>query len=190
VQQGYLARNVIIVGAGEPGQRLIAKLEKSRGMELAIRGVFDDRRSRVPEAICGCEVLGTTDELVRFARRVVIDEVIITLPRSADRRIKGLIEKLSPLAVDLHLSAAPLAENFGVRDINYVRDVPLLGIVERPIKSWNAVIKWLEDKVLSDLLLAFLAPLMLLIALLIKLESRGPVFFNQERPHSPFAEPR
>jgi Undecaprenyl-phosphate glucose phosphotransferase len=180
-RQGYLARNVVIVGAGEQGAQLIAKLGRSPDMGVAIRGIFDDRLSRVPDTLCGFEVVGTTDLLLRFARRVRIDEVIIALPLSADQRVKALIEKLSPLAIDLRLSAEPIADNFRARGISYVGDVALLGIVERPIKSWDAVIKWLEDKVLSALLLALLAPAMVLIALLIKLDSRGPVFFRQER---------
>jgi Undecaprenyl-phosphate glucose phosphotransferase len=178
---GYLARNVVIVGAGEQGERLIAKLQRSQDMGVAIRGVFDDRGSRVPDTLRSCKVLGTTDALLRFARRVPIDEVIITLPLSADQRVKELIEKLSPLAIDLRLSAEPIAENFGVRGVSYVGDVALLGIIERPITSWNAVIKWFEDKVVSALLLVLLAPVMALIALLIKLESRGGVLFTQER---------
>ena len=178
-RQGWLTRNVVIVGAGEQGERLIAKLQKSG---VAIRGVFDDRlSSRIPDALCGFGVIGTTDALLRFARRVPIDEVIITLPLSADQRVKELIEKLSPLAIDLRLSAEPIAENFRVRGVSYVGDVALFSIAERPIKSWDTVIKWLEDKVLSALLLVTLAPLMGLIALLIKLESRGPLFFVQER---------
>jgi Undecaprenyl-phosphate glucose phosphotransferase len=180
-RQGYLARNVVIVGAGEQGERLIEKLQKSQGMSVAIRGVFDDRGSRVPNSLCSHRVLGTTDALLSFARRAPIDEVIITLPLSADQRVKELIEKLSPLAIDLRLSAEPVTENFGARGVSFVGDVALLGIVERPITSWNAVIKWFEDKVLSASLLVLLAPVMLLIALLIKLESRGSIFFVQER---------
>jgi Undecaprenyl-phosphate glucose phosphotransferase len=180
-RQGYLARNVVIVGAGEQGERVIAKLLKSRHTGVAIRGVFDDRGSRVPEALSSHRVLGTTDALLSFARRTPIDEVIITLPLSADQRVKELIEKLSPLAIDLRLSAEPIAENFGARDVSYVGDVALLDIVERPITSWNAVIKWFEDKILSALLLVLLAPVMALIALLIRLESTGNVFFVQER---------
>ena len=180
-RHGHLARNVVIVGAGEHGERVIEKLQKSQGTGMAIRGIFDDRASRVPDTLCSHKVLGTTDALLSFARRAPIDEVIIALPLSADQRVKELIEKLSSLAIDLRLSAEPMAENFGVRGVSYVGDVALLGIIERPITSWNAVIKWIEDNVLGGLLLVLLAPVMLLIALLIKFESRGPVFFVQER---------
>jgi Undecaprenyl-phosphate glucose phosphotransferase len=180
-RHGHLARNVVIVGAGEQGERVIEKLQKLQNTGMAIRGIFDDRASRVPDTLGRHRVLGTTDALLKFARRAPIDEVIIALPLSADQRVKELIEKLSALAIDLRLSAEPMAENFGVRGVSYVGDIALLGIAEQPIKSWNAVIKWVEDKVLSALLLVLLAPLMLLIALLIKLESRGTVFFVQER---------
>jgi exopolysaccharide biosynthesis polyprenyl glycosylphosphotransferase len=65
--------------------------------------------------------------------------------------------------------------------MSYAGGVPLLTIVDRPIKHWNAVAKWVEDKVVSALLLLLFAPLMMIIALLIKLDSRGPVFFIQDR---------
>ncbi len=181
VGQGYLARNVVIVGAGEPGKLLIAKLQRSPDKSIAIRGVFDDRKSRVPHSVCGCDVLGNTDDLLQFARQVPVEEVIVALPLSAERRLKAIIDKLKRLPSDLRLSVEPMAEQFPIRGISYLGDVPLLGIIDRPIKHWNAVGKWLEDKVLSALLLVFFAPVMAIIALLIKLDSPGPVLFVQKR---------
>jgi exopolysaccharide biosynthesis polyprenyl glycosylphosphotransferase len=126
-------------------------------------------------------VLGNTDDLLRFAREVMLDEVIIALPLSAERRLKEIIDKLKVLPTDLRLSAEAIAENFPLRGMSHLAGAPLLGIVDRPIKHWNAVAKWVEDKVLSATLLFALAPAMALIALLIKLESRGSVLFVQER---------
>jgi len=97
-RQGRLARNLIIVGAGEPSERLIEKLLNSPDRTIVVRGVFDDRQSRLSDALRH-RVLGSTDALLRFARRVRIDEVIITLPLGAERRIKQLIDKLGPLEI-------------------------------------------------------------------------------------------
>jgi Undecaprenyl-phosphate glucose phosphotransferase len=181
MRQGRLVRRVVIVGAGEPGEQLLGKLQRSRDESIAILGIFDDRKTRVAPAIGDFEVLGTTDDLLMFARRVPIDEVIVALPLNAEQRLRMLFAKLRRLPTDLRLSVEPIAEAFPVRGVSHIGDVPMLEIVDRPLKHWSAVAKWIEDTILGTLLLILLAPAMALIALLIKLDSRGPVFFAQER---------
>ena len=181
VRDGRLTRNIVIVGAGNEGRRLIAKLQESQDKSIAVRGVFDDRKSRLPRSVVGLTVVGTTDDLLGFARRAPIDEVIIALPLDAEERLKALFQKLKGIATDLRLSIEPIAERFDIRGMSYVGTVPVLDIADRPLKHWRAVGKWIEDKVLGALLVIFLTPLMAVTALLIKLDSRGPVFFVQER---------
>ena len=181
VHTGCLARNIVVIGAGNQGQRLIAKLRESQDKSIAVRGIFDDRKLRLPSSVLGCNVLGTTDDLVRAARCVPIDEVIIALPLDAEERLKQLFWKLKGIATDLRVSIEPIAERFQVRGMGYIGGVPVLEIAERPFKHWRALAKWMEDKVLSGLLLIFLSPLMAITALLIKVDSQGPVFFTQER---------
>ena len=177
----YLARNVAIVGAGNEGQRLIARLREEQDKSVVIRGVFDDRKSRRPGSVCGLSVRGTTDDLLNFVRRTPIDEVIMALPLDAERRLKSLCHKMKALAIDVRLSLEPLAETFNARSLGYVGTIPVLEVLDRPLKNWRAVAKWAEDKLLSVLLLIFVGPLMALIAILIKLDSPGPVFFVQTR---------
>jgi Undecaprenyl-phosphate glucose phosphotransferase len=181
VQGGRLARNVVIVGAGNEGQRLIAKLRESQDKSIVVRGIFDDREPRLHGSVLGVNVIGTTDDLIRVARRVPVDEVVIALPLDAEEQLKALFWKLKGIATDLRLSIEPIAERFQVRGVSYVGAVPLLEIADRPLKHWRAVAKCIEDKVLSAILLIFLGPLMAITALLIKADSRGPVFFAQER---------
>jgi Undecaprenyl-phosphate glucose phosphotransferase len=181
VRDGHLARNVAIVGAGEDVERLVERLRKSQDQSIAIRGIFDDLKSRAPLSVCGSTALGTTDDLLDFARQVPIQEVIIALPLTAEERLKKIVGKLKPLAADLRLSAAPIIEELQVRHISYIGDVPLLNISDRPIKNWHKTAKYIEDKMLAILLLLVFGPVMVVVALLIKLDSRGPVFFVQER---------
>jgi Undecaprenyl-phosphate glucose phosphotransferase len=176
-----LARNVAIIGAGNEGQRLIARLWAGQDRSVVVRGVFDDRKSRLPGSVCGLAVLGTTDDLLHFARHTPVDEVIIALPLDADCRLRSLCDKMKALAVDVRLSLEPLAETFRVRDMGYVGDVPVLDLVNRPLKAWRGATKLLEDKLLGLILLILLSPLMLLIAIMIKLDSCGPIFFVQKR---------
>ncbi len=181
LRDGSLARAIAIVGAGNEGRRLIAKLQQSGDPSFAICGVFDDRRSRLPPLVGGASISGTTDDLIRFARRNPVDEVIVALPLDAEDRLKALFDKLKGVALDLRLSVEPVAQKFQVRGMSYVGDVPVLEIADRPLKHWRLATKWLEDKLLASFLLAWLAPLLAVIVVLIKLDSRGPVFFVQER---------
>lgn len=171
----------MVVGAGKEGQRLIAKLQEASDNGIAVRGLFDDRRSRVPSSIAGLNLLGTTEDLLDFVRRVPIDEIIVALPLDAEQRLRAICDKLKVLAIDVRLSIEPLAETFQVRKIGYVGDVPVLDVADRPLKHWRAVAKWIEDKVLATFILILIAPLMAVIALCIKLDSRGPVIFVQQR---------
>ena len=181
VRIGSLARKIAIVGAGNEGQRLIAKLQQSQDPSFAVCGVFDDRKSRLPSSISGLNILGTTDDLIRFARRNSVDEVIVALPLDAEDRLKTLFDKLKGVALDLRLSMEPMAQRFDVRGMSYVGDVPLLEIADRPLKHWRSVAKWIEDKMLASILLIWLAPLFAVVALAIKFDSRGPVLFTQKR---------
>jgi len=177
----YLARNIAIVGAGAEGQRLIARLREDEDKSVIIRGVFDDRKSRLPDSVCGFSVRGTTDDLLDFARQSTIDEVIMALPLDAEQRLRSLCDKMKALAIDVRLSLEPLAEAFNVRGLGYVGSVPVFEVVDRPLKKWRAILKWIEDQLLGSLLLVFVAPPLAAIAILIKLDSPGPVFFVQRR---------
>ncbi len=180
-RDGALARRVAIIGAGEEGQRLIAKLGYSNDLGIALRGVFDDRKSRVPTSICGLKLLGTTSDLIRLARQGLIDEIIVALPLDAEARLQQLFHRFKEVACDLRLSVEPMAQRFQIRGMCYVGDAPVLMIADRPLKKWGALIKWIEDKILASILLILLSPVLALIALVIKLDSRGPVLFIQQR---------
>jgi hypothetical protein len=79
--------------------------------------------------------------ILSFARQAPIDEVIMALPLDAERRRKSLCDKMKALAIDVRLSIEPLAETFNVRGIGYVGTVPVLEVVDRPLKNWRAVAK-------------------------------------------------
>jgi Undecaprenyl-phosphate glucose phosphotransferase len=178
---GRLVRNVVIVGSGDTARTLIAELRRLPPTEIAILGLVDDRCDRRPDAIDGIPVIGTVDELLLYSRDVIIDEVIIALPLTAEARIKLLFERLGQMPADLRLSVAPLAEAFPIRGLIFHGRTPVIEVANRPLQHWNALAKWFEDKVLGSLMLLVFLPFMVVIAALIKLDSRGPVFFVQER---------
>jgi len=180
-RMGYFLRNIVVVGAGETGKQFIEKLQKTHGSGVRIVGVFDDRKSRLAPLGPGIDLLGNTDDLLEFARKTPVDEIIVALPLNAEQRLRTLFDKLRSLPADLRLSIEPLAGMFPIRGINQIVDMPLLQIADRPLKQWSGVIKKFEDFILTSLLLAMFAPAMALIALIIKFDSPGPVFFVQDR---------
>ncbi len=162
-------------GGAEPGGDRFA-----HGAERA--HFFDDRGDdRSPASCDGVPKLGTVDDLVEFARHTSVDLVIFALPISAESRILQMLKKLWVLPVDIRLSAHTNKLRFRPRSYSYIGAVPVLAIFDKPIADWDVVMKWLFDKIVGSLALICLAPIMLIVAVAIKLESRGPVLFKQKR---------
>jgi Undecaprenyl-phosphate glucose phosphotransferase len=181
-RQGRLDRRTVVVGAGDAGEALISAVAGQRDSDVRIIGVFDDRGDDRSSPVCdGVPKLGTVDDLVEFARQTRVDLVIFSLPITAEGRILQMLKKLWVLPVDIRLSAHTNKLRFRPRSYSYIGNLPVLDIFDRPIADWDVVMKWLFDKVVGTLALIVLSPVMLAVAIAIKLESRGPVLFKQRR---------
>jgi Undecaprenyl-phosphate glucose phosphotransferase len=181
-KEGRLTRRTAVVGGGEAGEALVSALRSQHDSDVRVLGLFDDRGDdRSPQAINGVRKLGTVDDLVEFARRTRVDLVLFSLPISAEGRILQMLKKLWVLPVDIRLSAHNNKLRFRPRSYSYLGNVPVLDVFDRPITDWDVVMKWLFDKVVGGLALVLAAPLMAIVAVLIKLDSSGPVFFKQRR---------
>ena len=181
-REGRLIRRTVIVGGAAPGEALIEALQAQTDSDLDIRGVFDDRGDeRSAPMIAGKPKLGTVDDLVEFARRTRIDLLLVSLPITAEQRVLQMLRKLWVLPVDIRLAAHMSKLRFRPRAYSYIGNVPVLDIYDRPITDWNIVLKRLFDKIVGSLMLIALSPVMLLTALAVKLDSKGPAFFKQKR---------
>ncbi len=182
MRQGRLTRRTVIVGGGEAGEQLAAALQSQKDSDVRIIGMFDDRSDeRAPSERGGLQKLGTVDDFLEFARRSRVDLVIFALPISAEARILQMVKKLWVLPIDIRLSAHTNKLRFRPRSYSYIGSVPVIDVFDRPIADWDVVMKWLFDKIVGGLALLAAAPLMAIIALLIKLDSPGPVLFKQKR---------
>jgi Undecaprenyl-phosphate glucose phosphotransferase len=181
-REGRLTRRTVIVGGGEAGAGVIEELRRQKDSGIEIVGLFDDRGdNRASAASAGHSKLGTVDDLVEFGRRTRVDLVIFSLPISAEGRILEMLKKLWVLPLDIRLAAHTNKLRFRPRTYSYIGNVPVIDVFDRPIADWDVVMKWLFDKLVGSLLLVVTLPLMALIALAIKLDSRGPVLFKQKR---------
>ena len=179
---GRLDRRTVIVGGGPAGEQLLATLSHQEDTDLKIFGVFDDRTDeRSPDVVAGYPKLGNVDDLVEFARHTRIDLVIFTLPITAEQRMLQMLRKLWVLPIDIRLAAHTNKLRFRPRSYSYIGNVPVLDVVDKPIADWDVVMKSAFDRVVGCILLALLSPVLLLVALAVKLDSKGPVFFKQKR---------
>lgn len=180
--EGRLNRRTVIVGGGDAGAVVIESLRLQSDTGIDIIGLFDDRGDDRSSADCAGErKLGTVDELVEFGRRTRVDLVIFSLPISAETRILQMLKKLWVLPVDIRLAAHANKLRFRPRSYSYIGRVPVLDVFDRPIADWDVVMKWLFDKTIGGIALLMALPLMAIIAIAIKLDSRGPVLFKQKR---------
>jgi putative colanic acid biosynthesis UDP-glucose lipid carrier transferase len=146
-------------------------------------GFYDDRpASRLPEipADVGLQ-LGNLDELVASCRNGRIDVVYITFPMRAEARIKDVLARLSNTTASVYV-----VPDFFVFELLHSRwtnigGVPAVSVFESPFYGVDGLVKRLVDLALASMLLVLTAIPMAIIALLIKLTSRGPAFFRQTR---------
>jgi len=180
--QGRLFRRAAIYGGGMITEKLIGELEIDVDSDVRIMGVFDDRGDdRVDRIVAGYPRLGGLGELVEFARSTRLDVVIVALPITAEKRLLQVTRSLSVLPAEVKLPAGSTELRFTADTYSRVGKVAMIDLLEKPIADWGTVAKWAFDKVVGLLALALLSPLMLAVAIAIKLDSPGPVLFRQKR---------
>jgi polysaccharide biosynthesis protein PslA len=180
-RRGYFDRRVAIVGAGMQGERLSLHLKQNADANLRVVGIYDDRTENVERLQNGMTIRGTTNDLLNHIRRNQIDQVVIALPWSAEDRINFLIRRFALTPVSIRLAPDLAGFSYQERHYSLVAGLPVLNLFDRPISGFDQFVKAIEDRTLALLGLIALAPIMLLCAIAIKLDSRGPIFFRQKR---------
>jgi Undecaprenyl-phosphate glucose phosphotransferase len=178
-ESGRLTRNIAVVGASEIGQQLAQKFTQDyAGTRLV--GLFDERRSRFVQ-VSGGTTVNQLPILYELLCKGHVDEVVIAIPPNASHRIVELSRRFHPFPVSLRVLAPEDYENFRVLDNRRYGDIGTFRVMEKPLDDVAALVKRIEDVVIASACLLLTLPLLLLIALSIKLDSRGPVLFKQKR---------
>ncbi|HVJ54421.1 MAG TPA: undecaprenyl-phosphate glucose phosphotransferase [Aliidongia sp.] len=180
MKAGHLREKVAIVCTGPGAQMALEKFTSALAPEVLVVGIFDDRKTRLPASQSGYEVKGNTDDLLAYIRRHAIDRVIVTIPWSAERRILELVTKLrqAPVRVDLipHKLISSLSSN-----VNSIQGVQIVTVANDRVDVQMDWLKRVEDLVLGTLMLALLTPVMIGVAIAIRLDTPGPILFRQKR---------
>jgi len=180
-RRGRNLRYVLVVGTGEQATRLIGKLEQHPDYGISIRGLVAVDPAQVGETVAGHPVLGTVADLPGLVERTSTDFVYLALPRSDWQAEEDALMRLGDSTVAVRLVpdlVRAFTLNAAVEDFD---GMPVVLVTETPEQGWNAVIKRAFDLVFAALGLVLLSPFLLAIAIWVRLDSRGPVVYAQER---------
>jgi exopolysaccharide biosynthesis polyprenyl glycosylphosphotransferase len=174
------AGRVLIVGAGRVGQELAQRI-RAEGDGLIVAGYLDDDPAKQGETYEGARVLGPTGQATEIVRTRQIAEVIFTLPLRAHQSLARLVRALQTMPVRVRVVPDFFDLAFSRATIEDYAGIPLIGLRDPAIDGTERVIKRLFDLVVGTLTLIAVAPVMLIVALAVRLDSPGPALFRQQR---------
>jgi polysaccharide biosynthesis protein PslA len=183
VQAGHIGQRIVIYGAEQTSSdRVLRLLELERLPYVSVIGVADDRSTRIEREIpWSVPFIGGLDALVRRISQGDVDMVIIALPKISQARLDQITDALQRVSVDICMmprEALDLSQQYTMR---FIGSLPLFALWQRPMRDFNRFLKAIEDRAIAIVALILLSPLILLTAALVKLTSKGPILFRQER---------
>lgn len=174
-------RSAIVIGGGELGVKVARALSGLEDRNVDFLGYFDDRVDDRLHESAAANTLGGLKDVASFVRQRGVHEVFITLPLGSQPRIVELLDQLQGTTASLFF----VPDVFGIgiiqgrlQDMN---GVPVVGICETPFTGTNELVKRFSDVVLASIILVLIAPVMLALAIGVKLSSPGPIVFKQRR---------
>jgi len=177
IAEGFHNLNILIVGAGSSGIEVLGEIKRNPWWGFRVIGFLGED---VKKTVDGAAVLGAYRDFPRVVKKYFIDEVIITSPFDKED-ISDLIKQAKELHVGIRLVPENLEEPPLVSNINYLGIIPLLTYKERRRHPSELALKRIFDLTISMILLLLLSPAFLVTMILIKFDSKGPLFFVQKR---------
>jgi Undecaprenyl-phosphate glucose phosphotransferase len=173
-------RSAVIIGANDTSKKLIDHINEFPFLFINLRGFFDERNdSRIDDGFG--PRLGDLTHVVQYILKHNIDIVFISLPMSSQPRIKKLIDELPDTTTSVYFLPDIYIFDLMQAHVDKVGDVPVVSMVESPFTGLDGAVKNIFDFVVALLILIILLPVMLCIALAVKITSPGPAIFKQRR---------
>jgi exopolysaccharide biosynthesis polyprenyl glycosylphosphotransferase len=174
-------RSILIVGINQRSRQFMKLINKNPDWGIRIIGVLDIAPVGQEETAYGCKVLGSINDIQEVINRNIVDEVIFIVPRSSLDKIEDTIMYCENAGLKINLAVDLFDLKFSRPKQTDLRGFPLITYESTPDRLGHLFIKRVLDFVISGMGLVLLAPLYMCIVVIIKVSSKGPVFFNQER---------
>jgi exopolysaccharide biosynthesis polyprenyl glycosylphosphotransferase len=180
-RQGLNTRRVLIVGTGKRATQFIKRVDQHPEWGFEFLGAIDDEPGRGIHQVGRLDVIGTLEDIPRIFHRDAIDEVVFLVPRSRLNALQGAIDDCETEGVVVTVAVDLFDTKLARSSVSELDGLPLLRFRTTHAKEWELLLKRLFDFSAAGLGILFLSPLFLLMAILIKVTSKGPVFFKQNR---------
>ena len=174
IKRGFGIRNVIIVGTGETAKAIASKIQKHIALGYKIIGYISDTP-------CTELVLGSISEIPEIAREKNIDKIIFASSNVSNKDTLDIILKCAELNVDFTIVPGLYEIVTSKVNVDDIDGIPVIGLKESPLQGFNLFLKRASDMILSAVLIIILSPLLLALSIAIKLNSKGPILYRQER---------
>ncbi|OQS09032.1 undecaprenyl-phosphate glucose phosphotransferase [Chromobacterium violaceum] len=181
VSRGVGLQRAVVLGATASGKLLAEFLSENADPRSRLIGYVDDRHDRPHETMAALSCLGDLRALERMVRDGEVQQILVALPWAAVERMGEVIRTLRRLPVNVLLAPDMAGLHHAHHRLSMVAGLPMFNLSELPLKGWSPLLKRCEDLLLGMLILLLAAPVMLLLAVCIRLDSPGPVLFRQKR---------
>lgn len=177
-------RKVVIAGMNEQGLTLAMQILENPLSGMEVVGFFDDRDTQRLDKLQHSEkfpLLGKLSEMHDYVKSSNIESIYLSLPMSTQRRVMDLLDELRDTTVSIYFVPDTFVTSLIQGHVGAVGEMPVVAVCESPFTGINGIIKRLSDIVLSTLILILISPLLLIVAIAVKLSSPGPAIFKQRR---------
>lgn len=181
-RQGLFDQRSAVIGTGQQAVDLVRYISQHEVLTLSLIGFFDDDVIASPDGYgASLPYLGNMDALLTAIRNDMVDRVIIALPMNQEKRVREIVSRLSETPVEIRIAPANECFSWTQNPLVVLGELPVVTLLDWPLSRRQQLLKAMEDRFLALIALLILMPLMIIIAIAIKLDSPGPVFFRQQR---------
>jgi exopolysaccharide biosynthesis polyprenyl glycosylphosphotransferase len=180
-RQGLDTRRLLIVGTGKRAVDFAKKVDRHPEWGFEILGAIDDEPGRGVRQVGRLDVVGTLEDIPRILHKDAADEVVVIVPRSRLNSLQGTIDNCETEGVLVTVAVDLFDTKLARASVTELDGLPLLRFKTTRAKEWELLLKRIFDFTASGLGILVLSPFLLILAILVKATSKGPVFFKQSR---------
>jgi len=177
-KRGVNRKKILVVGTGKRAKNFIETVEKNLGLGLDIVGLISGEKSKVGMDFHGHKVIGGNEEIENILHQNPVDEVIICVSTKRFDQIRDILECCEQEGVQVRLNSDFFGRIAKKVRVDHIYGLPIISFITTPDNEWKLYIKRLMDIIISGILLIILSPLFLIIVILIKVTSKGPILYQ------------
>lgn len=180
-RRGYNLRHIIVIGDGILAREIVKRITNHPELGLNIIGLVGSKTEKINKRVYGQEIIGTYEDIEKIFRGKNVDQVFICIPFSMITKLENILKSIEPYHAAIKI--IPDIYHFlpFSGSIEEFEGLPIISFQDTPLYGWNIVIKRASDIIIALFGIIITLPIMILIALIIKLTSQGPIFYKQKR---------